>query len=703
MPDRRNALRHSDRLNGLDHLELAAGGRGLLLSFIRPAPEGVEPRHVVIEGGRPPRVTTVALQAEEEGEARLLVSLDRRGGPGGYLLRLAGLPGIDPRYDRAAFRFRLDQAPDCAPAPAAEPAPAPVPEIDYLARDYAGFRQLMLDRLSLTLPGWTERHVPDIGITLVEILAHAADHLAYWQDAVATEAYLGTARLRRSVRRHARLVDYRLHEGCTARAFILLESAAPLHLPADALEFRTADGAVFTPLADATVHPARQAMRLHGWGEPDAELPRGATEAVLVRRGAHPTRHLHPGMLLLLEAPGEPPLRHVVRLTHAGPAEDALLGQPLVALAWAPADALPFALPCGATVAHGNLVLAQHGKRMALQPRADAAEWLLEAPALGQAAPPPGPATPAAAMLRQDPREAMPRLLLPGWRLVPDLLASRPEDQDVVAEPEADGSLRLRFSQPAPAPAPVTAWLGNGPAGNVGADRIVEAWQADRPLPALVVRNPLPAQGGTLPEPLEAARLRAPRALHGPPRRAVTEADYAAIAERHPRVQRAAARLRWTGSRQLVQVALDPLGGGAPDAALVEEVSALLAPARRIGHVLEVTGARQVPLLLELAVELTTHQPRGALRAAVRAALLGPGGLFDPDRLSFGEAIHASRILGAVQAVPGVEAVRLLRLEPEHAGDTGAVAAGLLPIGPFEVACLGPGQGRLVLHLGGGR
>ena len=71
------------------------------------------------------------------------------------------------------------------------------------------------------MPDWQERHVPDLGITLVELLAYVGDYLSYYQDAVATEAYLDTARQRISVRRHARLVDYRLHEGCNARAWVL--------------------------------------------------------------------------------------------------------------------------------------------------------------------------------------------------------------------------------------------------------------------------------------------------------------------------------------------------------------------------------------------------------------------------------------------------------------------------------------------------
>ena len=67
----------------------------------------------------------------------------------------------------------------------------------------------MLDRMAVLMPRWRERNAADLGVALVEMLAYVGDHLSYQQDAVATEAYLGTARRRVSVRRHARLVDYR--------------------------------------------------------------------------------------------------------------------------------------------------------------------------------------------------------------------------------------------------------------------------------------------------------------------------------------------------------------------------------------------------------------------------------------------------------------------------------------------------------------
>ena len=60
-------------------------------------------------------------------------------------------------------------------------------------------------------------------------LAYVGDQLSYRQDAVTTEGYLNTCRLRTSARRHARLVDYLMHDGCNARAWVQvrLEDGTP--------------------------------------------------------------------------------------------------------------------------------------------------------------------------------------------------------------------------------------------------------------------------------------------------------------------------------------------------------------------------------------------------------------------------------------------------------------------------------------------
>ena len=140
---------------------------------------------------------------------------------------------FDPILSDIDFSFKVECPSDfdCAAALPCPPQPAAKPGIDYLAKDYTGFRRMMLDRLSLLAPGWNERSAADVGVMLVELLAYAADNLSYRQDAIANEAYLATAHKRVSVRRHARLVDYALHDGCNARAWVQVKVAADQTLP----------------------------------------------------------------------------------------------------------------------------------------------------------------------------------------------------------------------------------------------------------------------------------------------------------------------------------------------------------------------------------------------------------------------------------------------------------------------------------------
>src|SRR6185295_7196447 len=93
---------------------------------------------------------------------------------------------------------------------------------------------------------------------------YVGDYLSYYQDAVATEAYLETARQRISVRRHAQLVDYHLHEGCNARAWLAVTASQDLLDPtvtARNLYFTTgtreAPGEVFEPRVEDPSAPLR--------------------------------------------------------------------------------------------------------------------------------------------------------------------------------------------------------------------------------------------------------------------------------------------------------------------------------------------------------------------------------------------------------------------------------------------------------------
>jgi hypothetical protein len=320
---------------------------------------------------------------------------------------------FDLQLSEVCFSFKVECGPDfdCAPpAPACAPLALTPPPINYLAKDYASFRTLMLDRMSQLLPGWNASSEADMGIALAELIAYVGDYLSYQQDAVATEAYLETARRRISLRRHALLVDYQVHDGCNARAWIALQTDAnagvPVFVDRDRSRFYTfAPGMpkplagneqaallsgvqVFEPMHDTLIYAEHNQMRFYTWGDTDCCLPRGATEATLL--GAYP--NLKPGDVLIFAEvkgpqtgdPADADMRHrcAVRLSQVGTFVDALLrdsnGNPtqVTEIQWAQADALPFPVCISSTwtdlsgdtrsavdvsVAYGNIVLADHG------------------------------------------------------------------------------------------------------------------------------------------------------------------------------------------------------------------------------------------------------------------------------------------------------------------------------------------------------
>ncbi len=401
--------------NGLDTVEVDQHGRRLVLTFLEHPPAQVHPANIRIDG--PPRAAPVvatavrrAAQDDPHLEDRLLVELAAPGGAGLYTLRLvertadgrpgrAPLRGLDSRFAEASFTFDVDRPNPVSAASPAAPGTAG-PQASYLARDYGGLRQLILDRLAQTMPAWTESHVPDIGITLVELLAYIGDDLSYYQDAVATEAYLPTARRRISVRRHARLVDYRLGEGVQARAWVCLAVTDAAELPLRDLVFAAVPGLAegaspvlsgdalrpgapgpvrcYTPVRAGlrppavssahrgrgpvvAVRPAHNEVALWSWGEHDSWLLAGATTAVLADTWTDPADHgpsgprslaLRAGDVVVFEAttdrsgirPPDPDQRHPVRLTAVHASVDRLYDQPILEITWAEADALPFDL-----------------------------------------------------------------------------------------------------------------------------------------------------------------------------------------------------------------------------------------------------------------------------------------------------------------------------------------------------------------------
>src|SRR5215218_113000 len=112
------------------------------------------------------------------------------------------------------------------PEPPVVDTSGPHPVVDYVTKDYAGFRQAMLGQAPLLLPSWTDRNESDFGVVLIELFAYVADLLSYYQDRVANEAYLPSATQRRSVADLLRLIDYQIDPGLAATVHLHLDASA---------------------------------------------------------------------------------------------------------------------------------------------------------------------------------------------------------------------------------------------------------------------------------------------------------------------------------------------------------------------------------------------------------------------------------------------------------------------------------------------
>jgi len=696
---------------------------------------------------------------------------------------------FDPILSQVDFSFKVECPTefDCETEEVCPPEAAEEPVIDYLAKDYASFRKLMLDRLSVILPDWRERSPADMGIAMVEVMAYAADYLSYYQDAVATEAYLNTARRRTSLRRHARLLDYPMHDGCNARTWVQFQvgAAATLEKGTQVLTrvsgqgLRIASGSpayaqalaqqpvVFETMHRAALVPEHNRMEFYTWGDEACCLPIGSTRATLT--GHFP--HLRPGdVLIFIEERGvdtgkavdaDLAHRYAVRLTEVTLAEDPLGGQILepptedpvlvTEIAWMAEGALPFPLCLSlvevpseelelgdpakqpVSAALGNVVLADYGRTIAgedipspaghrrYRPRLQETKITQRVAYDHDAA----QTMAATATLPQDPRKALPAVELNGdgatWVSQRDLLASGRFATEFVVETESDGRAYLRFGdgvfgRPPLASEDLTARyrIGNGTAGNIGANALAHVVTGEG---VTGVHNPLPARGGANPESLEEVRLYAPQAFRTQ-ERAVTEKDYAEVAQRHSQVQKAMATRRWTGSWHTMFLTVDRKGGLPVDAAFERDLRLFLERFRLAGQDLEIDGPRFVALEMAFRVCVEPNYFRSEVKEALLEAFSnrdlpdGRRGFFHPDNFTFGQPVYLSQIVATAMQVPGVRWIdasdhppNLFKRwgEPAHKEfDAGQIDMGRLEIARLDNDPSRPENGKIDFIMEGG-
>lgn len=107
--------------------------------------------------------------------------------------------------------------------------------IAYRIGTFASFREALLEAIARepALSGLTTRRSDDPAITLLELWSAVADVLTFYQERIANEAFLRTARERDSVLRLVRLLDYHLRPGlaATTRLAFKVDDGATVRIP----------------------------------------------------------------------------------------------------------------------------------------------------------------------------------------------------------------------------------------------------------------------------------------------------------------------------------------------------------------------------------------------------------------------------------------------------------------------------------------
>jgi hypothetical protein len=300
---------------------------------------------------------------------------------------------IDPFFNDVSFSFKancpsdLDCKPPAHECPPEEPVDFP---IDYLARDFWSFRKALLDFASLRYAKWPDRLEADAGVMMTELMSAAGDEIAYFQDRINREAYLETATQRRSLRAHAHLVDYYLHDGRGAGTWLDIQVGAgmglfslapgtPVYAAADdnTLVYfeigKSIRERLAVPAIKFNVDEVCNNFKPHIWDDDLLCLPVGSTELYLEgdQTGVLKLEDVsmdspQPGKWMLLQTnpsdPAQPARAQMVRVISVVKETDNVFISTITHIKWEQAQATQFEFDLIQLSVKGNMVPATAGK-----------------------------------------------------------------------------------------------------------------------------------------------------------------------------------------------------------------------------------------------------------------------------------------------------------------------------------------------------
>jgi len=519
--------------------------------------------------------------------------------------------------------------------------------IDYMARDYESLLQSMRALIPTKLPEWSEyTSEADFGNVLLQLFAHMGDILSYYQDRVANESFLGTARTRRSIIQHLRLIGYRLATAAPASATLTLL------LPSDYRGTLT--------------------------------ITKGNAFATKSQRDRSSVRFEYTSNVdLKIVSDDKLPLP--------------LTTDPATGTSYRYYGPDPFAVQ--------RLLPGQAGARPQIGIPVEEGR-LVENEVIGTSDGTPNQRFPllhAGVILRslgpaqQVNRDIVLHTELGGtikeWTLQESLAFSRDDQPDFALEIDEQDRATVLFGDgdfgaipPKNSVIQATYRVGGGALGNVGANTIQTIVNAPQlSLVGAQVTNPTPATGGAERESIEHAVMHAPQVFRSL-KRAVTADDYEALALGFNGVGKV--RAEATGWNT-VTLFVAPSGGGQVSDILEANLLAYFEDKRPVTTTIEIADVDYVKIYVAGKVEVESYYSRDDIEAKVKAAA---GGLLAFDKVDFAKPIYLSKFYEAIEAIEGVKSVNITEFGREVRRDAARPGQPPGSIEPNGKILIGPNE-----------
>ncbi len=561
--------------------------------------------------------------------------------------------------------------------------------IDYMAKDYESFRNLLLQLASKKFPDWHLKNEADIRMVLIDLFSYVADELSYYQDRVANEAFLRTAKKRSSVSSLLSLIDYNLHNGCSAQTFLTVTvdeiSFIPKKFQITNKIFPGHQKIVFETDGDYNLFPKQNKVKLFFHGE-EKELARGSTSALL--SGQFPG--LKKGDYLMFENSGnheviclsdDPVIREISldNLERDILSADAVLAKPSISIikhvtqiSWFGNNDLQNNYDIESVI-FGNILKVTQGQTIEKQ------EILKSASTTPQ----------TRYRLQKSPIAFVSDSLLPyeskstvqvwvdakPWKEVNNLLEMNSYDEcySVSIDDEDFGVVTFGDGNNGKQP---FSWstiradyrISLGSQGNVGSKVLTEFDSKKFPFIKEVI-NLIPAIGGVDKQSLDDGKIMGPKTLKIQ-ERAITSEDYTKlIKQRFPKVSDIKTRFSHNGGWKTLEIILDMKNNLVLNKKFLNELKIFINKIKMIGYDVSISQTKYVFPEIEISIFLKKGFVKSEVESRLRFLLgnkedgTGHMGFFHPDNFTFGDPIYVSKLYDVIENIHIVDYIIITKFK----------------------------------------